>query len=74
MNWIINKVMYPRKSIGINTFATSNVQLGDIVKLQYKNNDDIDVVDDPSKRYVVYNIEYQKQSPDLTMTIHLAEV
>lgn len=74
MGWIIDKVMYPRKSIGVNTFATSNIQLGDIVKLQYKNNDDIDVIDDPSKRYVVYNIEYQKQSPDLTMTLHLAEV
>lgn len=74
MGWIMGKMIYPRKTIGVNTFATSNVQLGDIVQIQYTNNDGINVIDDPSKRYVVYNIEYQKQSPDLTMTMHLAEV
>jgi hypothetical protein len=74
MGWIINKVMNPRKTIGINTFATSNIQLGDIVTIDYKNNEGLDVISDTATRYVVYNIDYKKESPNLTTTLYLAEV
>jgi len=74
MGWIIKKVMVPRKTIGVNTFATSNIQLGDIVTINYVNNDGLHVISDTSTRYVVYNVEYKKESPNVTTTIHLAEV
>jgi hypothetical protein len=73
MDWIIKKVMRPRKSVGVNTFATPHIQLGDIVTLDYRDNG-LDIISPDSTRYVVYNIENQKSSDQYNMTIHLAEV
>jgi hypothetical protein len=72
--WTIKKVSVPKILVGINTFATQNLQLGDIIEINYKNNGGVDVISDPSKRFVVYNIEYSKNSSDETMTMYLAEV
>lgn len=72
--WTIKKVSVPKILVGINTFATQNLQLGDIIEINYKNNDGVDVISDPSKRFVVYNIEYSKNASDETMTMYLAEV
>jgi hypothetical protein len=74
LDWIINKTLDPRKTIGVNTFATPTLQLGDIVTMNYKNFDGIYVVADAAERYVVYNIENQKGTNGATMTVHLAEV
>jgi len=73
MDWVIKKVMYPRKTIGIAAFGVPHVQLGDIVTVDYSSNE-IDVVVDNQTRFVVYNIEYQKSSGSVSTTIHLAEV
>jgi hypothetical protein len=74
MSWIINKLMYPKKSIGIEIFSIPTLQLGDIVTIDYKNNDGIDLVSNKDKRFVVYNIEYSKSSDGPKMTIYLSEV
>jgi hypothetical protein len=74
LDWIINKTIDPRKTIGVNTFATPTLQLGDIVTMNYKNSDGLYVVADANERYVVYNIENQKGSTGTQMTVHLAEV
>jgi hypothetical protein len=74
LDWIINKTIDPRKTIGVNTFATPTLQLGDIVTMNYKNSDGLYVVADTNERYVVYNIENQKGSTGTQMTVHLAEV
>jgi hypothetical protein len=74
LDWIINKTIDPRKTVGVNTFATPTLQLGDIVTMNYKNSDGLYVVADANERYVVYNIENQKGSTGTQMTVHLAEV
>lgn len=73
MEWIIKKVMYPRKAVGVSTFATPHLQLGDIVSINYKGDNGIDIVSDETLRYVVYSIEYQKEASP-SMTVYLAEV
>lgn len=72
--WTINKVSKPKILVGINTFATFNLQLGDIIQINYKNNDNLNIISDTEKRFVVYNIEYSKSSSQESMTMYLAEV
>jgi hypothetical protein len=74
--WVIDKVSVPKKVVGVNTFATNNLQLGDIVKLNYKDpqGEGIDIVASENTRFVVYNIEYTKDVSGLTMTLYLVEV
>jgi hypothetical protein len=74
MGWIINKVMTPKKSIGINMFSIPTLQLGDIVTLDYKNNDGLDLVATENDRFVVYNVEYGRSLSGPSMTIYLSEV
>lgn len=72
--WILGKVSKPKILVGLNTFATFNIQLGDILQINYKNNDGLDIIADTSKRFVVYNIEYNKSFSEENMTMYLAEV
>jgi hypothetical protein len=74
MGWIINKTMVPRKSIGVKIFSTPTIQLGDIVNINYKNNEGVDLVASLEEKYVVYNIEYARNLSGPDMTIYLAEV
>jgi hypothetical protein len=74
MGWIIEKVMNPRKSIGINLFSIPTLQLGDIVTVSYQNNDGLDLVADSGERFVVYNIEYSRNNTGPSMIIYLSEV
>jgi hypothetical protein len=72
--WIIKKISKPKILVGMNTFATFNLQLGDIIEINYKNNDGLDIISEPSKRFVVYNMEYSKTLGEELMTMYLAEV
>jgi len=74
MNWIINKVMVPKKSVGVNIFSIPTLQLGDIVTLDYKDNSGLDLVTLDSSRFVIYNIEYSRSINGPSMTIYLSEV
>jgi hypothetical protein len=74
MNWIINKLMTPKKSVGINIFSIPTLQLGDIVTINYKDSSGLDLVSKDSSRFVVYNIEYQRSESGPNMTIYLSEV
>jgi len=74
MSWIINKVMKPRRSIGMKIFSTPIVQLGDIVTLDYKDENSQNLVSSENSRFVVYNIDYQKDSSGPTMTLFMSEV
>lgn len=73
MDWIIKRVMFPRKTVGVSVFGVPHLQLGDIITINYKK-DNVDVISDENIRYVVYNIECQKSNNSLETTIHLAEV
>lgn len=73
MDWVIRKTMAPRQTVGLTTMATQHLQLGDIVEINYKSNG-VDVVSPDTTRFVVYNIEYSKDSGSASTTVHLAEV
>jgi hypothetical protein len=66
--------MVPKKSIGLKIFANPTIQLGDIVSIDYKNNNGLDLVASTSSRFVVYNIEYSRSLSGPDMTIYLSEV
>jgi hypothetical protein len=74
MGWIINKVMHPKKSVGVNLFSIPTMQLGDIVTINYKDSSGLDLVASDSNRFVVYNIEYSRSNNGPSMTTYLAEV
>jgi hypothetical protein len=74
LGWIIEKNARPRKSIGLNIFSMPTLQLGDMVNIHYKDKDGIDMVDEETKKYVVYNINYKKSSAGPAMTVYLSEV
>jgi hypothetical protein len=74
IGWIINKSLKPKKYIGLNIFAIPTLQLGDIVTVDYKDNNDLEIITSSSTRFVVYNIEYQRNSNGPLMTIYLSEV
>jgi len=74
MGWIINKVMVPKKSVGLKLFATPILQLGDIVTIDYKDSNGIDLISSSSDRFVVYNIDYSRKSDGPDMTVYLSEV
>jgi hypothetical protein len=74
MGWITEKLMVPKKSIGLNVFAIPTIQLGDIVTVNYKDNNNIDMVASETSRFVIYNIEYSRGSDGPSMTLYLSEV
>jgi hypothetical protein len=74
MGWIINKIMKPKKSVGMSLFSIPTLQLGDIVTIDYKNSDSLDLVAQESDRFVVYNIGYGRSLAGPSMTVYLSEV
>jgi hypothetical protein len=74
MKWIINKLMSPKKSVGVNIFSIPTIQLGDIVTIDYKDSTGLDMVSSDSSRFVVYNIEYSRGINGPSMTVYLSEV
>ena len=74
MGWVINKLMVPKKSVGIKLFSTPILQLGDIVSIDYKNSDGIDLIASEDARFLIYNIEYERSNSGPDMTVYLSEV
>jgi hypothetical protein len=66
--------MVPKKSIGVNIFSIPTLQLGDIVTVDYKDNDGLNLVTSNLSRFVIYNIEYSRSIEGPSMTIYLSEV
>jgi hypothetical protein len=74
MGWIINKIMHPKKSIGVNLFSIPTLQLGDIVTIDYKDSTGLELVASDATRFVIYNIEYSRGNDGPNMTAYLSEV
>ena len=74
MDWLTSKIMKPRKAVGIKIFSMPTVQLGDIVEIDYTNNDGVNEVTVTGSRFVVYSINYNKSSEGPEMVIYLSEV
>ena len=73
MKWIVEKTSKPRKSLGVKIFSIPTIQLGDIVTLDYVEND-ISMASNPQNRFVVYNIDFSRNSNGPDMTLFLSEV
>jgi hypothetical protein len=71
---MIDKLMVPKKSVGLKIFATPTIQLGDIVTINYKDSNNLDLVTSVDSRFIVYNIEYSRKINGPDMTLYLAEV
>ena len=74
MQWLSEKIMVPRRSIGVKIFANPMIQLGDIIEVDYKNNNGVDETTISGNRFVVYSIEYSRDSQGPNMTLYLSEV
>lgn len=73
MKFIIEKVAKPRRSVGVKIFSIPTLQLGDIVTLDYEEKG-IDMLSPSSSRFVIYNIEYSRNSDGPDMSLFLSEV
>lgn len=74
MTWLVNKIMKPSKSVGLRIFANPTIQLGDLVRIDYVNNDGIREIADPDDRFVIYHIEYSRDASGPSMQLYLSEV
>jgi hypothetical protein len=74
LGWIINKTKDPKKLIGINLFSIPILQIGDIVTVDYKDNNNLNLVTSDDTRFVVYNIDYARSNNGPSMTVYLVEV
>lgn len=74
MGWIINKIMKPTKSVGLDIFSNPMIQLGDILNIVYKDETGMDIISSEDTKYVVYNINYARSSQGPSMTVYLSEV
>jgi hypothetical protein len=74
MSWLSEKIMRPRMALGLEIFSTPTIQLGDIVQLDIKDEDDRDQLVSQDSRFVVYNIEYSRSESGPSMKIYLSEV
>ena len=74
MGWLIDKTVKPRKSVGLSIFGGSILQLGDIVQISMSDASGIDSSVSSDKRFVVYSIEYSRNSEGPETTVFVSEV
>jgi len=74
MTWLVNKMMKPNKSVGLKIFANPTIQLGDMLQIDYTNADGVQEIAGPEARFVVYHIEYDRDTDGPTMKLYLSEV
>jgi len=74
MTWLVNKMMKPNKSVGLKIFANPTIQLGDVLQVDYTNSSGLREICNPEDRFVVYHIEYSRDSSGPTMQLYLSEV
>ena len=74
MLWLSKKIMKPRRSVGVEVFGMPTLQLGDIVEIDYTNENGVNEISADDSRFVVYSISYDRQQDGPKMTAYLSEV
>lgn len=74
MFWLSQKIMKPRRSVGIEVFGMPTLQLGDIAKVDFTNENGVNEISSDDSRFVVYSIEYNRTQNGPKMTAYLSEV
>jgi uncharacterized delta-60 repeat protein len=73
MKWLVEKIMKPRKSVGVSVFGLPILQLGDVVEFDYRTNN-FNQISEQGQRFVIYNIEYSRSLGEVSMNVYLSEV
>jgi hypothetical protein len=73
MKWILDKTIRPRKIFEIDTFGTSYVQLGDLVKIDFDLPEGVKMVDE-NKKFVVISVQSRRSASDVTSQLRIMEV
>ena len=74
MKWLVERIMKPRRSVGVRVFGLPTLQLGDIVTFDYESENEFDQVAEKDQRFVVYHIEYNRSLTEVGASIYLSEV
>jgi len=74
MRWLTQRVMKNRLAAGIEVFGMPILQLGDIVKVDYTNENGVNELGSGDSRFVIYNIEYSRNKEGPSMTVYVSEV
>jgi hypothetical protein len=77
MKWLVEKIMKPRKSVGLQVFGLPTLQLGDIVEIDYASDiseNGFNEISARGKRFVVYNMEYIRAEKEIQSRVFLSEV
>ena len=74
MRWLSEKIMQPRKSVGVEVFGLPILQLGDIVQIEYKNEQGVEEISSETSRFVVYYMDYDRKEDGPKMNVYLSEV
>jgi len=73
MGWLSSRVMKKRMAAGVEIFGMPILQLGDIVEIDYKNENNISELGE-NARFVVYYIDYSRSEGGPSMTAYVSEV
>jgi hypothetical protein len=82
LDWVINKTVNPKLHVSLQVFAMPNLSLGDVVTLDIKfketresySEERAEVVQvDPSKKFIVFGIEYRRDADGPNMVVNLVE-
>lgn len=73
MEWLISKTLRLRKNVVVNVFGMPQMQLGDLVTINYDLPEGVKFVD-PNTQYIVYSIDHNRDSSGVSTTLSLVEV
>jgi hypothetical protein len=73
MRWLIDKTFKQKLAVDLSVFGVPQLQLGDIVKIDYDLPEGVPFVD-KDKKFVVYSMDQSKNATDLVTTLRVVEV
>lgn len=73
MGWVIDKTMRPRREVTMNVFPMPQLQIGDIVTIDYTMPDGIEYVSS-NTRFYINDISYSRSSEDIAQVIKVVEI
>lgn len=72
MGWMIQKIKKPKLAISLDLFSLPIIQMGDIVQIEYKANNNMDIPS--SSRFVVYACNISASEGEISQKVYLSEV
>jgi hypothetical protein len=73
MQWLINKTLKDRLSLEMEVFGVPQLQMGDIISIDYDLPEGVKFVD-PTKQFIVYGIASNKSTDDLNTILKVVEI